>query len=150
MVLNTKRKDLGRSRLSSIFGSRLKLAKMEFFDKNSIMFVDTVSEKELFQNSLRSKRKHKIIENSIWKDTLWRKILKIRVGHVFTWLIWNMGEVLVLRREKWKKFIADIHVLGLFIPKKHDLSEKKNFRLSRAVAVVIRNLCHAYSLPLKR
>jgi hypothetical protein len=31
-----------------------------------------------------------------------------------------------------KKIIADFHVLGLFIPKKHDLSEKK-IRLSRAV-----------------
>jgi hypothetical protein len=43
-------------------------------------------------------------------------------------------------------FIADFHVLGLFMAKKHDLSEKKN-RLSRAVAR--RNWCHAYSLPLK-
>ena len=35
------------------------------------------------------------------------------------------GKVLISRREKWKFFIADFHVLGLFIPKKHDLSEKK-------------------------
>jgi hypothetical protein len=46
------------------------------------------------------------------------------------------------------KIIADFHVLGLFMAKKHDLSEIK-FRLSRAVTVVIQNLCHAYSLPLK-
>jgi hypothetical protein len=38
-------------------------------------------------------------------------------------------------------FIADYHVLGFFIPKKHDLSEK-NFRMSRAVAVdVERKIC---------
>jgi hypothetical protein len=42
MALNTKRKDLGRSKLSSIFGSRLKLSKMVFFDKNSIMFAGTI------------------------------------------------------------------------------------------------------------
>jgi hypothetical protein len=34
--------------------------------------------------------------------------------------------------------------------KKHDLSEKKVFRLSRAVAGVTQNWCHAYSLPHKR
>jgi hypothetical protein len=44
--------------------------------------------------------------------------------------------------------IADFHVLGLFMANKHDLSEKKKIRLSHAV--VRRNLCHAYSLPLKR
>jgi hypothetical protein len=66
----------------------------------------------------------------------------------FTCHIWNMKEVLVLSR-KMKKIIAYFHVLGLFIAKKHDLDEKKNFRLSRAGAgaVVRRNLCHAYSLP---
>jgi hypothetical protein len=59
-------------------------------------------------------------------------------------------------REVWfgggkneKKKIADFHVLGLcFMVKKHDLSEKKNVRLSRAGGGVRLNLCHAYSLPL--
>jgi hypothetical protein len=32
-----------------------------------------------------------------------------------------MREVLVSCREKLKKFIADFHVLGLFMAKKHDL-----------------------------
>jgi hypothetical protein len=37
--------------------------------------------------------------------------------------------------------IADFHVLGLFMTKKHDLSEKK-FPLSRAVAVEVeRKIC---------
>jgi hypothetical protein len=36
-----------------------------------------------------------------------------------------MREVLVSCREKWKFFIADFHVLGLLMAKKHDLSEKK-------------------------
>jgi hypothetical protein len=36
----------------------------------------------------------------------------------------------------FKKIIADFHVLGLLIAKKHDLSEKTNFRLSHVVAVV--------------
>jgi hypothetical protein len=50
-----------------------------------------------------------------------------------------MREVLVSCWEKLKKFIADFHVLGLFMAKKHDLSEKK-IRLSRAVAVE-RKIC---------
>jgi hypothetical protein len=41
--------------------------------------------------------------------------------------------------RKMKKIIADFHVLGLFIAKKHDFSEKKT-RLSRAVAVE-RKIC---------
>jgi hypothetical protein len=61
---------------------------------------------------------------------------------VFTCHIWNMREVLVSCREKWKKCIADLHVLGLFMAKKHDLSEKKKFRVSRAVAVAVeRKIC---------
>jgi hypothetical protein len=43
---------------------------------------------------------------------------------IFTCLIWNMRKVLVWW-EKWKKIIADFHVLGLFMAKKHDLSDKK-------------------------
>jgi hypothetical protein len=41
--------------------------------------------------------------------------------------------------KKFKKNIADFHVLGLFLAKKHDLSEKKIYRLSRSVAV--RKIC---------
>jgi hypothetical protein len=37
----------------------------------------------------------------------------------FTCYIWNM-RIYVMR----KKFIADFHVLGLFMAKKHDLSDK--------------------------
>jgi hypothetical protein len=44
--------------------------------------------------------------------------------------------------RKMKKNIADFHVLGLFIAKKHDLSEKK-FRLSRAGAVAAEILAPA-------
>jgi hypothetical protein len=44
-------------------------------------------------------------------------------------------------------FIADFHVLGLFMAKKLDLSEKKNLRLSRAV--VRRNLSRRYRSHLK-
>jgi hypothetical protein len=43
--------------------------------------------------------------------------------------------------RKMKKINADFHVLGLFMAKKHDLSEKK-FRRSRAVAVAVkRKIC---------
>jgi hypothetical protein len=48
-------------------------------------------------------------------------------------------------KKRKQKYIADFHVLELFMAEKHDLSEKK-IRLSRAV--VRRNLFHAYSLPL--
>jgi hypothetical protein len=37
--------------------------------------------------------------------------------------------------RKMNFFIADFHVLGLSMSKKHDLSDKQNFRRSRAVAV---------------
>jgi hypothetical protein len=63
---------------------------------------------------------------------------------VFTCLIWNVEGKYWFRVEKNEIcFIAVFHVLGLFIPKQHDLSEKKI--LSRAVAVVRLNLCNAYS-----
>jgi hypothetical protein len=55
--------------------------------------------------------------------------------YIFTCHIWNMREVLVSWWEKWKIFIADFHVLGLFMAKKHDFSDK-NF-----------SVCHA-PLPL--
>jgi hypothetical protein len=48
-----------------------------------------------------------------------------------------MREVLVSCREKCKFFIADFHVLGLFMAEKHDLSEKKI------------SVCHA-PLPLEK
>jgi hypothetical protein len=55
----------------------------------------------------------------------------------FTCHIWNMREVLVSWWEKWKIFIADFHVLGLFMAKNHDLSDEKN------------SVCHApLTLPL--
>jgi hypothetical protein len=59
------------------------------------------------------------------------------------------GSIGLLSR-KMKKNYAYFHVFGLFIAK-NMIWAKKNFRLSRAgdVAVVRRNLCHAYSLPLK-
>jgi hypothetical protein len=49
---------------------------------------------------------------------------------------------------KNEKNIADLHVLGLFRQKKHDLSEKK-FRLSHAGAGERLNLFHTYSLEHK-
>jgi hypothetical protein len=42
------------------------------------------------------------------------------------------------------KMKNDFHVLGLFMAKKHDLSEKYF-----SVAVVLQNLCHANRLPLR-
>jgi hypothetical protein len=43
--------------------------------------------------------------------------------------------------RKMKIFIADFHVLGLFMANKHDLSEKNN-SVSRAVAVAVeRKIC---------
>jgi hypothetical protein len=47
-----------------------------------------------------------------------------KVFFFFTCPIWNMRELLVSCREKWKKkIIAEFHVLGPFMAKKHDLSE---------------------------
>jgi hypothetical protein len=57
-----------------------------------------------------------------------------------------MREVLVKCREKWKFFIADFHVLGLFMAQKHDLAKKK---FTVCHAPLYANLCHAYSLSLK-
>jgi hypothetical protein len=45
----------------------------------------------------------------------------------------NEGSIGFVSR-KMKKIIADFNVLGFFMAKKHDLSEKQ-IRLSRAVAV---------------
>jgi hypothetical protein len=60
----------------------------------------------------------------------------------------------VLRKMKF--FIADFHVLGLFMANKHDLS-KKNFPYvtrrgrcrCRCRRRLTQNLCHAYSLDHK-
>jgi hypothetical protein len=55
-----------------------------------------------------------------------------------------MREVLVSCRENLIFLIADFHVLGLFMAKKHDLSDKNFFRLSRAGAgavAVERKIC---------
>jgi hypothetical protein len=48
---------------------------------------------------------------------------------------------------KNKKKIADFHVLGLFIAKKHDLSEKKS--VCHAPFRCDTNFCRAYSLLLE-
>jgi hypothetical protein len=48
MILKTRPSEVGRSKLSPIFGSRLKLAKIVFLDKNSYMFVGK-RRKETFQ-----------------------------------------------------------------------------------------------------
>jgi hypothetical protein len=55
-----------------------------------------------------------------------RKVKKWRIKFycIFICHLWNMREVLVSCREKWKCFIADFHVLGLFLVKKHVLSKK--------------------------
>jgi hypothetical protein len=50
--------------------------------------------------------------------------------------------------RKMKKNIAEFHVLGLFMAKKYDLSEKKNPSVTRRCRCT-QNLCHTYSLPLK-
>jgi hypothetical protein len=47
-----------------------------------------------------------------------------------------MREVLVSCREKLNFFIADFNVLGLFMAKKHNLSDFF-FRMSRAGAVAV-------------
>jgi hypothetical protein len=78
--------------------------------------------------------------NSAWQlDFIYRlnhvflhvKSPKTWKSAIFTCHIWNMREVLVYGQEKWKKFIADFHVLGHFMAKKHDLSEKKNPSVTR-------------------
>jgi hypothetical protein len=57
--------------------------------------------------------------------------------------------------RKMKKIIADFHVLGLFMAKKHDLSNKKFPSVTRRCRCRCRrrcrtrNLCHAYSLDHK-
>jgi hypothetical protein len=56
--------------------------------------------------------------------------------------IWEKYWIRVGKNEK--NYCLFLH----FKAKKHDLSEKK-IRLPRAVAVVKRNMCHAYSLSLK-
>jgi hypothetical protein len=48
MVLNTKRKDLGRKILSSIFGSRLKLAKMVFLTKTTYVRRHSLLKKSFY------------------------------------------------------------------------------------------------------
>jgi hypothetical protein len=49
-------------------------------------------------------------------------------------------------KNEWKKKIADFHVLGLFMAKKHDLSDKKVFRRCRCRT---QNLHFTYRLGLK-
>jgi hypothetical protein len=68
--------------------------------------------------------------NSYFIDSPWLKVKILTVNHlsnqiaskleilafsVFTCHIWNMREVLVYCREKWKFFFAYFHFLGLFM-----------------------------------
>jgi hypothetical protein len=46
------------------------------------------------------------------------------------------GSIGLVTREVKKKIIADFHVLGLFMPKNYDMSDKKN------------SVCHAPLPPL--
>jgi hypothetical protein len=111
--------------------------------------------------------KGRLTEN-IWKIVIWPKVQMTESffrkiiwpkGHLtesslermfFTCHIWNMREVLVSWWEKWKKFIADFHVLGLFMAKKHYLSDKKFPSVTRRCRCRwTQNLCHAYSLDHK-
>jgi hypothetical protein len=57
---------------------------------------------------------------------LWKKLLLAKILLMILLATYGIGrEVLVSWWEKWKKIIADFHVLGIFMAKKHDLSEKK-------------------------
>jgi hypothetical protein len=61
------------------------------------------------------------------------------------------GSIGLVTRKMKKKIIADFHVLGLFMTKKHDLSDKENPSVTRSCrrGRCWINLCHAYSLPLE-
>jgi hypothetical protein len=66
-----------------------------------------------------------------------RSVFEILVKQLYFNLPHMEYEGLVSCREKFKKIIADFYVLGLFMAKKHDLSEK------------IFSVCHAPGrLPL--
>jgi hypothetical protein len=60
---------------------------------------------------------------------------------IFTCVIWNMGKVLVLCHEKWKKNRG----FSRFIPEKHDL-RKKNPPVTRCCKT---NFYHACSFPYR-
>jgi hypothetical protein len=60
-----------------------------------------------------------------WIKLHWAISYTVEKIDIFTCHIWNMREVLVSWWEKWNFFIADSHVLGPFMAKKHDLSGKK-------------------------
>jgi hypothetical protein len=101
------------------------------------------------EGSTREGKKHDLSKNKFSKILVWNQyfqyilyMMKVKIwctsrAHVylphilimgsafFTCHIWNMREVLVSCREKRKNFIANFHVLGLFMAKKHDLSDKK-------------------------
>jgi hypothetical protein len=114
-----------------------------FEQKIAVKFKMVQTKKETFKR----KRLH---ETFSWKQIYnpWKvSILNLLThGDILVYLLlvwhgfftchkWNMREVLVSWWEKWKFFIADFHVLGLFMAKKHDLSD--NFF----------SVCHA-PLPL--
>jgi hypothetical protein len=65
-----------------------------------------------------------LISNNFWSTTTALANIENYISSLFTCHIWNMREVLVSWWVKWNFFIADFHVLGLFIAKKHDLSDK--------------------------
>jgi hypothetical protein len=60
----------------------------------------------------------------------------------------NGESTMVSCREKFKKNIADYHVLGLFVGKKHDLSEKNPFHTPPPVPLNAKFVTPAAS-PLK-
>jgi hypothetical protein len=63
-----------------------------------------------------------------------------------TYGIW--GKFWFRVEENENKIIADLHVLELFMAKKHDLSEKIIFSVMRRCRWT-QNMCHAYSLDNK-
>jgi hypothetical protein len=76
----------------------------------------------------RAQLAHQIFSWKIWcasRRVSTFHILQTIVNYLFTCHIWNIREVLVSCREKWNFFIGNFHVLGLFMAKKHDLSDEK-------------------------
>jgi hypothetical protein len=100
--------------------------------------------KSRIQNQFQKVKKHFILTSFSFIFDLQTRFVHAYSYTFFTCHIWNMREVLVSCREKWNFFVADFHVLGLFLAKKHDLSKKKFFRMSRAGAVAVaveRKIC---------
>jgi hypothetical protein len=71
--------------------------------------------------------------------------LREKLLFIFTCHIWNMREVLVSCRD-----IADFHVLGLFMAKKHDLSEQKISVCHAPLPPLLDEIClDTSSVPMK-